>query len=156
MQKRLKEGIHLNLHKHVIHQLRRAANRHHRTVSTEATRILEETLRPGHACENAGRDAATENFGPNGLYLNLSEELKARLRLLAEKNYRSVAGEAAYVLEAVLSLADGVLISSSSEKGYGGKGQSGVTSAPMPKLKTKFRKRPAPRPPPKQSSYPPK
>jgi plasmid stability protein len=156
MQKHPKKGIYLNLHKHVIHQLRRAANHHHGTVAIEATRILEETLGLGHTWENVGKDATTENFGPNGLYVNLSEELKARLRLLAEKNYRSVAGEAAYVLETVLSLADVVRIPSSLEKGHGGKGQSGATSAPMPKPNTKLRKRPAPRPPPKQSSHPPK
>lgn len=156
MQKFPKNGIYLNLHKHVIHQLRRAAHRHHRTVSTEAITILEEALRPGQAWENDGIDAATEHFGPNGLYLNMSEELKARLRPLAEKNYRSVAGEAAYVLELVLCPAEGVLVASSSEKGNGGNGQSGVTSALLPKLKSKLRKRPPPRPPPKHSSNPPK
>jgi plasmid stability protein len=156
MQKHPKKGIYLNLHKHVIHQLRRAANHHHGTVTTEATRLLEETLGLGHTWDNVGKDATTENFGPNGLYVNLSEELKARLRLLAEKNYRSVAGEAAVVLEAVLSLADVVRIPSSSETGHGSMGQSGITSAPMPKPKTRFRKRPAPRPPPKQSGHPPK
>jgi plasmid stability protein len=148
MQKYPKKGIYLNLHKHVIHQLRRAANHHHGTVTTEAARILEETLGLGHTWENVGKDATTENFGPNGLYVNLSEELKARLRLLAEKTYRSVAGEAAVVLETVLSLTDVVRIPSSLEKGHGGKGQSGATSAPMPNPKTKLRKRPAPRPPP--------
>jgi plasmid stability protein len=155
MQKHPKKGIYLNLHKHVIHQLRRAANHHHGTVTTEATRILEETLGLGHTWENVGKDATTENFGPNGLYVNLSEELKARLRLLAEKTYRSVAGEAAIVLEAVLSLADGVRIPSSSGKSHGGKGQSGATSAPMPKPKTRFKKRPGPRLRLKQSGPPP-
>ena len=153
MQKFAKNGFYLNLHKHVMHQLRRAADQHHRTVATEAIRILEETLRPGHVWQNAAREAATEKDSPNGLYLNLSEESKARLRLMAEKNYRSVAGEAAFVLETVLSFADGVLIPSPS-KGHGGEGQKGVTAAPMLKPKTRFRKRPTPRPPPKQSDHP--
>ena len=62
MQKCPKKGFYLNLHNHMMHQLRQAANRHHRTVATEATGILEETLRPGHVRENVAEDAATEKF----------------------------------------------------------------------------------------------
>ena len=107
MQKGLKKGIYLYLRNHALHQLRQAAKNHQGTLATEATRILEETLRPGHVCDNASADAAgTEKFNANGLYLDLSEELLARLRPLAERNYRSVAGEVANVLETVLSLTE--------------------------------------------------
>ena len=155
MQKCPKKGFYLNLYNHMMHQLRQAANRHHRTVATEATRILEETMRPGHVRENTAGDAATEKFNANGLYLDLSEELMAPLRLLAERNYRSVAGEAAFVLETVLSLTDGALIPSPSRKGNGGEGESGITAASRPKPKTKLRKRSKPRPPSNHSDHPP-
>lgn len=154
MLNRPKKGFYLNLHSHMMHQLRKAAKRHHRTVATEATCILEETLRPGHVWENAAEHAATEKFNANGLSLELSEELMAPLRLLAERNYRSVAGEAAFVLETALSLTDGVLIPSPLEKGHGGKGESDMTTASRPKLKTKSKKRPTPRTPSNHSDHP--
>jgi hypothetical protein len=107
MQKVLKKGIYLYLRNHALHQLRQAAKNHQGTLATEATRILEETLRPGHVHDNAPPDAAgTEKGNANGLYLDLSEELLARLRPLAERNYRSLAGEVANVLETVLSLTE--------------------------------------------------
>ena len=106
MQKGLKKGINLYLRNHALHQLRQAAKNHQRTLATEATRILEETW-PGHVCDNAHPDAAgTDKCSANGLYLDLSEELLARLRPLAERNYRSVAGEVANVLETALSFAE--------------------------------------------------
>ena len=107
MQKSLKKGVYLYLRDHALHQLRQAAKNHRGTLTTEATRILEETLRPGHVHDNASPDAAgTEKCNANGLYLDLSEELLARLRPLAERNYRSLACEVANVLETVLSLTE--------------------------------------------------
>ena len=106
MQKGLKKGIYLYLRNHALHQLRQAAKNHQGTLATEATRLLEETLRPGRVC-NAPPDAAgTDKCNANGLYLDLSEELLARLRPLAERNYRSLACEVANVLETVLSLTE--------------------------------------------------
>jgi hypothetical protein len=107
MQKVLKKGIYLYLRHPALHQLRQAAKNHQGTLATEATRILEETFRLGHVYDNASPDAAgTEKCNANGLYLDLSEELLARLRPLAERNYRSLAGEVANVLETVLSLTE--------------------------------------------------
>jgi hypothetical protein len=107
MQKGLKKGVHLYLCSHSMHLLREAAKNHQRTLAMEARLILEETLRPARNCHKAPDDAAgTDNYNASGLYVNLSEELLARLRLLAERNYRSLAGEAAYVLESVLSLTE--------------------------------------------------
>ncbi len=141
-----KKGLYLHLHNHAMHQLRQAAIRHHWTVATEATKILEETLRPGLVSENAAADiAGSEKCNANGLYLNMSEELLARLRPLAERNYRSVAGEAAFVLETVLSLAESASPRPSG-RGNGSEGQGG-TAVSKPKLKLRFRKRAASRPP---------
>jgi hypothetical protein len=107
MQKGLKKGIYLYLRDDALHQLRQAAKNHQGTLAAEATRILEETLRPDHVCDNAPSDAAgTDKCNANGVYLDLSEELLARLRPLAERNYRSLAGEAANVLETVLSFTE--------------------------------------------------
>jgi len=90
-----------------LQELRQAAKNHHGTLATEATRILEETLCPDHVCDNAPSNAAgADKCNANGVYLDLSEELLARLRPLAERNYRSLAGEVANVLEAVLSLTE--------------------------------------------------
>ena len=126
MQKRWKKEFYLHLHNHVMNQLRLTAKRHHRTAVTEATRILEETLRPGHVWKNAAEDAAgTQKCNANGLYLDLSEEMVARLKPLADRNYRSVAGQAAFVLQTVLNLED----------------ESGITAASKPKPIPKFRKK---------------
>jgi len=141
-----KKGLYLHLHNHAMHQLRQAAIRHHWTVATEATKILEETLRPGLVSENAAADiAASEKCNANGLYLNMSEELLARLRPLAERDYRSVASEAAFVLETVLSLAESASPPASGT-GNGSEGQGG-TAVSKPKLKLRFRKRAVSRPP---------
>ena len=140
-----KKGLYLHLHNHAMHQLRQAAIRHHWTVATEATKILEETLRPGLVSENAGDVAGSEKCNANGLYLDLSEELLARLRPLAERDYRSVASEAAFVLETVLSLAESASPPALGT-GNGSEGQGG-TAVSKPKLKLRFRKRAASRPP---------
>jgi len=71
----------------------------------EASRILEETLRPGQVFDKGPQDAAgTDHYHENGLYVNLSEELRAEARPLADRNYRSLAGEVTYILEAVLGI----------------------------------------------------
>ena len=142
-----KKGLYLHLHNHAMHQLRQAATRHHWTVATEATKILEETLRPGLVSENAAADiAGSEKCNANGLYLNMSEELLARLRPLAERDYRSVASEAAFVLETVLGIADSTILRASGRR-EGDEVQGGITAASKPKPKTKFRKKAASRPP---------
>jgi plasmid stability protein len=132
MQGGSKKGLYLHLHNHAMHQLRQAAKRHQWTAATEATRILEETLRPGRVRKNVAASlAGAEKCNANGLYLDLSEELLARLRPLAERDYRSVASEAAFVLETVLGIADSTIL----------------TAASRPKPKIKFRKKAASRPP---------
>jgi hypothetical protein len=147
MQNCSKKGLYLHLHNQVMHQLRQAAVRHHWTVAAEATRILEATLQPGHVGENAASDTAgTEKCNANGLYVDLSEELLVLLRPLAERNYRSVAGEAAFVLETVLGLAESA-IPRASARGDGGEGQGGITATSKAKLKLRFRKKGAPSPP---------
>jgi len=105
-----KNGLYLYLHNHVMHQLREEAKRHQRTVASEVTQILEETFRPGclkqTTVEDAAGGATVEKCNANGIYVDLSEELLARIRPLAERNYRSLAGEVASVLERVLSLTE--------------------------------------------------
>jgi plasmid stability protein len=147
MQNCSKKGLYLHLHNQVMHRLRQAAVRHHWTVAAEATRILEATLQPGHVGENAASDTAgTEKCNANGLYVDLSEELLVLLRPLAERNYRSVAGEAAFVLETVLGLAESA-IPRASARGDGGEGQGRITATSKAKLKLRFRKKGAPGPP---------
>jgi hypothetical protein len=107
MQKSLKKSVYLHLRNHAMMQLRQAAKHHHRTVVEEATTILESTFRPNHVSVDADEGpGGAEKLNANGLFVDLSEQLLARLRPLAERNYRSVAGEAANVLETVLSLAE--------------------------------------------------
>src|SRR5437879_12302606 len=142
-----KKGLYLHLHNHAMHQLRQAAIRHHWTVATEATKILEETLRPIRVWEKEAADIiGAEKCNANGLYLDLSEELLAWLRPLAERNYRSVAGEAAFVLETVLSLAESASPRPSG-RGDGDEGQGGITATSKAKPKLRFRKKVAPGPP---------
>jgi hypothetical protein len=105
MQKGSKKGVYLYLHNQAMHQLRQAAKRHQRTVATEAARILEDIFH--HTSDERTPDAAgAEKCDARGLYVDLSETLLARLRPLAESNYRSLAGQAAFVLETVLSLTE--------------------------------------------------
>jgi plasmid stability protein len=105
MQKGLKKGVHLYLRTHSMQLLREAAENHQRSLATEASRILKKTLRLGQNSGKGSEDATeTDKYNANGLYVNLSEELLVRLRLLAERNYRSLAGEVAYILESVLDL----------------------------------------------------
>jgi hypothetical protein len=105
MQKSLKKGVYLYLRNHSMYQLRQAAKNHQRALATEVSRILEETLRPGQVHDKGPPDAAgTDKFNVNGLYVDLSEELLAWLRPLAERNYRSLAGQVTFIVEAVLSL----------------------------------------------------
>src|SRR5262249_39812426 len=101
----LKKGVHLYLRSHSMDLLREAAKNHQRSPATEASGILEKTLL-GQNCGKGSDDAGIDKYNANGLYVNLSEELLARLRLLAERNYRSLAGEVAYILEFVLDLAE--------------------------------------------------
>jgi hypothetical protein len=143
----LRKAFYLNLHNRAMLQLRQAANRHHRTVVIEATRILEEALRPGHAWENAAGDVpGAEKCNGNCLYVNLSEESLARLRPLAEKNYRSVAGEAAFVLEMVASLINDAVTPCADESAPAFGSQAAWTPSAAtpskPKLKPKVRKKP--------------
>jgi plasmid stability protein len=127
MQKSWKKGLYLELGTDVMNQLRLVAERHHRNVVEEASRILEETLRPGYVWNNAPRAApGTENYRANSIYLILSEELVARLRPLADRNYRSVAGQAAFVLQTILNLKQD---------------ESRITMASKPKQLLKFRKK---------------
>jgi hypothetical protein len=107
MQKSLKKSVYLHLRNHSMVQLRQAAKHHHRSVVEEATTILESTFRPDHGSGDAAQGpGGAEKLNANGLFVDLSEHLLERLRPLAERNYRSVAGEAANVLETVLSLAE--------------------------------------------------
>jgi hypothetical protein len=130
MQKGLNKGVYLYLHNHVMDRLRQAAKKHQRTLATEVSRILEETLWPGQVHDKGPQDTAgTEKYYVNGLYVNLSEELLARLRPLAERNYRSLGGEVSYVLERVLSLTE-----------Y----QAGIMASRKPKLLLKSKKKPRP------------
>jgi len=134
MQKSLKKSVYLHLRNHSMVQLRQAAKHHHRTVVEEATTILESTFRADHVSADAEpAPAGAEKLNANGLFVDLSEPLLARLRPLAERNYRSVAGEAANVLETVLSLAER-------------KAEVIDASKPKPILKSilKFRKKPHP------------
>jgi plasmid stability protein len=127
MQKDWKKGLYLELGTDVMNQLRLVAGRHHRNVVEEATRILEEALRPEYVRNNAPKAAtSTENYRANGIYLILSEELVARLRPLADRNYRSVAGQAAFVLQTILNLKQD---------------ESRITAASKPKPILKFRKK---------------
>ena len=145
-----KKGLYLHLHNHAMHQLRQAAIRHHWTVATEATKILEETLRPGLVSENAAADiAGSEKCNANGLYVDLSEELLARLRRLAECSYRSVASEAVFVLETVLCLTEDASTGTRSVPNTTGRVGAGEveTGTPMASKPTpilKFGKKPQP------------
>jgi plasmid stability protein len=132
----------LNLHKNALHQLREAAKRHHRTVGFEATRILENTLQANQVSEKAVENiAGAEKWNANGLYVDLSEQLLARLRRLAERSYRSVSSEAVFVLETVLRLTEGTFASTRSVPTTGrvsaGEVETGVpgSSKPTPILK---------------------
>jgi hypothetical protein len=127
MQKGLNKGVYLYLRNHAMHQLRQAAKNHQGTLATEASRILEETLLPGQARDRSPNDvAATDKSNANGLFVDLSEQLLARLRPLAERNYRSLAGQVSYVLETVLSLSQH---------------QDEILASPKPKTILKFKKK---------------
>jgi hypothetical protein len=127
MQKGLKKGVYLYLRNHAMHQLRQSAKNHRGTLATEACRILEETLLPGQDRDKGPQDlGGTDKSNANGLFVDLSEPLLARLRPLAERSYRSLAGQVTYVLETVLNLSD-----------Y----QAGLKAAPKPKPILKFKKK---------------
>src|SRR5438093_8166718 len=150
MQKHSKNGLYLNLHNHVMHQLREAAKRHHRTVGFEATRILEDTLQPNQVSEKAvGNIAGAEKWNANGLYVDLSEELLARIMRLAECSYRSVASEATFVLETVLCLTEDAStgtrsVPNTTGRVGAGEVETGIPTASKPTPILKFGKKPQP------------
>src|SRR5205807_6335612 len=98
-----KRRIYLDLPQETGGELRLSAKRHRRTVCAEATALLEGALRPDLAeGETADSPPGSGSYRDNSLYLELSAGLLARLGTLAEGDCRSVAGEAAQILQAIL------------------------------------------------------
>jgi plasmid stability protein len=119
--------IYLDIPVDVVRQLRTSARVNGRSVVAEALALLEEALWPG---KTAPVDSAvgTESYRGTVLYLELSPELIARLQPLADRDYRSVAGEAVVVLQAVLrrhqdEIAVATLPPSEKQRGRPRKGQ---------------------------------
>jgi len=93
--------IYVDIPVEVIYQLRISARIHQRSIAAEAMSLLEEGLWPDRPTTGVA-PAAAETYRETVPYLELPPELIARLKPLADMDYRSVAGEAVVVLEAVL------------------------------------------------------
>src|SRR5690349_18982351 len=83
--------------------LRAAARRHGRTMAAEAVSILEGVLRPGRPSgPAAGGPAAEDPYKANLLHLDLPAGLIGLLQPLADRDFRSVPGEAVFILHSIL------------------------------------------------------
>ena len=92
--------IYVDIPVEVIYQLRISARINKRSIAAEALSLLEEGLCLDKATASVTHGApAYREAVP---YLELPPAVIARLKPLAEMDYRSVAGEAVVVLEAVL------------------------------------------------------
>src|SRR5437879_3781518 len=93
--------IYVNIPVEVICQLRISAQMNQRSMAAEARSLLEEGLWPDKPTSGMA-SADGQTYREAVPYLELPSELIARLKPLADMDYRSVAGEAVVVLEAVL------------------------------------------------------
>jgi plasmid stability protein len=93
--------IYLDIPADVVHGLRLSACANGRSVVAEALALLEEALWPDKSAV-VDTPAGAESYRGAVLYLELSTELLARLQPLADRDYRSISGEAVVVLQAVL------------------------------------------------------
>jgi hypothetical protein len=100
-EKTARRRIYLDIPVDVVHQLRLSASANRRSVVAEALALLEEALWPDKAAA-VDTPAGAESYRGAVLYLELSPELLARLQPLADRDYRSISGEAVVVLQAVL------------------------------------------------------
>jgi plasmid stability protein len=99
MQKPRAGAFYLELPTDMMRQLRLSAARHGgRAAGAEAVAILGDALGTGPIADSAG---AEYRMG-TGLRLELPECLVARLRPLADRDHRTVAGEAAFLLQILL------------------------------------------------------
>jgi hypothetical protein len=100
-EKTARRRIYLDIPVDVVHQLRLSASANRRSVVAEALALLEEALWPDKAAA-VDTPVGAESYRGAVLYLELSPELLARLQPLADRDYRSISGEAVVVLQAVL------------------------------------------------------
>ena len=99
MQKSKASAYYLELPKDTMRQLRLSAARHGgRAAAAEAIALLGDALGAGPTDKTAGAETHTGT----GLRLELPEVLVALLRPLADQAYRTVAGEAAFLLQILL------------------------------------------------------
>ena len=99
MQKSKASAFYLELPRDTMRQLRLSATRHGgRAAAAEAIALLGDALGAGPTDKTAGAETHTGT----GLRLELPECLVARLRPLADRDYRTVAGEAAFLLQILL------------------------------------------------------
>jgi plasmid stability protein len=100
-EKTARRRIYLDIPVDLVHQLRLSASANRRSVVAEALALLEEALWPDKTTA-ADAPAGAESYRGAVLYIELTPELLARLQPLADRDYRSVSGEAVVVLQAVL------------------------------------------------------
>jgi hypothetical protein len=99
MQKSKASAFYLELPRDTMRQLRLSATRHGgRAAAAEAIALLEDALGAGPTDEAAG----AETHAGTCLRLELPEVLVALLRPLADRAYRTVGGEAAFLLQILL------------------------------------------------------
>jgi plasmid stability protein len=100
-EKTARRRIYLDIPVDVVHQLRLSASANRRSVVAEALALLEEALWPDKSAA-VDTPVGAESYRGAVLYLELTPELLARLQPLADRDYRSISGEAVVVLQAVL------------------------------------------------------
>ena len=100
-EKTARRRIYLDIPVDLVHQLRLSASANRRSVVAEALALLEEALWPDKTTA-ADAPVGAESYRGAVLYLELTPELLARLQPLADRDYRSISGEAVVVLQAVL------------------------------------------------------
>src|ERR1700732_521730 len=100
-EKTARRRIYLDIPVDVVQQLRLSASTNRRSVVAEALALLEEALWPDKAAA-VDTPAGAESYRGAVLYLELSPELLAGRQPWADRDYRSISGEAVVVLQAVL------------------------------------------------------
>jgi hypothetical protein len=99
MRKSKAGAFYLELPKDTMRQLRLSAARHGgRAAAAEAIALLGDALGAGPTDKTGGEESLTRT----GLRLELPEVLVAVLRPLADQAYRTVGGEAAFLLQILL------------------------------------------------------